>query len=34
MLSFTFDVSKNNGMYDVPANTWQQGAFIVIPKIK
>lgn len=34
MLNFTFVTSMDNGMYDVPANIWQQGAYIVIPKIK
>lgn len=34
MLKSTFVISINNGMYGVPANDMQHGAYIVIPKIK
>lgn len=34
MLKLTFAVSMNNGMNYVPANTWQHGAYIVIPETK
>lgn len=30
----TVIISMNNGMDYVPAYDWQQGAYIVIPKIK
>lgn len=34
MLKTTVIISMNNGMDYVPANDMQQGAYIVIPKIK